>query len=72
MSIRASLMQHACLERDTNTGRCDDPCAACDVIDAARQARNARARVNRKARHELMDSLGLVRGRDSMGRVIYE
>ena len=35
MSIRSSLMQHACIEQDTNTGRCDDECAACDRLSKA-------------------------------------
>lgn len=37
-----------------------------------RQERNRRARLNRKARHDALTSLGLVRCKDSMGRTIYE
>jgi hypothetical protein len=55
-----------------NGVRCHEHGCPNQASDAKRQERNRRARINRKARHELMMDCGLVRGKDSMGRVIYE
>ena len=67
---------HDCSEEDRCSG-CAGRGACGEVIslreqEIKRQERNRKARVSRKARHELMLDCGLVKGRDSMGRVIYE
>jgi hypothetical protein len=66
------------LKRETYCSHPDQTWCDCDwcrlvrADDSKRQERNRRARINRQARHELMTDCGLVRGKDSMGRVIYE
>jgi len=39
---------------------------------AKKEAKNARARARAKARRDVYESLGMKRGRDSMGRVMYD
>lgn len=53
-------------ETENPSGFCCLPCAA------KRAERNERARMNRAARREVFKACGLVRGRDSMGREIWE
>lgn len=55
-----------------NGVRCHEHGCPNKAADAKRQERNKRQRENRKARHEALTGLGLVRCKDSAGRTIYE
>jgi len=52
--------------------RCHEHGCPDAAADLKRQIRNRRARENRKARESAMRDCGLVAGKDSMGRRIWE
>ena len=68
---RGPLGAQYCTHPDREWCDCD-ACHSDREAEMKRKAANKRARENRKARQEVMESCGLVRGKDSMGRTIWE
>lgn len=54
-----------------NCSECGQPLETAEE-KAKREKRNKRAKDNARERHALLVSCGLTRGKDSMGRTIYE